>query len=269
MSPTDSFDSDLPGTPAETSLARERNRLTLRAYVRHLLNLAPVASSDLMQQFLTSEPTTLTEAETSSINIRESLDRARDASTRQFKDEVNRRVQELQSHLQAFKAELMQANGLANIFATIRRVDHVNDLPEQYRKLIEWGRISLASALYQTFLGDDDGSATLAGLKRMHGLMPYWALKGILRISNPVAMIRAFLDLFLARPFGQASLIQRMLGGGLDAEVRELKEDAELVKSKIDNDLLCAKVEAYVNAPREIQALFKADAGSLKSLTLA
>lgn len=60
--------------------------------------------------------------------------------------------------------------------------------------------------------------------------MPYFVLKGILRISNPMAMIRgAFLrlpvrkvllvylccfspgvlELFLARPFGGQSLIQR------------------------------------------------------------
>lgn len=55
--------------------------------------------------------------------------------------------------------------------------------------------------------------------------MPYFVLKGILKISNPMAMIRGeqnekcdpnklnngtgVLDLFLARPFGGQSLIQR------------------------------------------------------------
>lgn len=194
------------------------------------------------------------------MQARENLDQARDASTRRFKTEVNRRVQELQLHLQAFKRELMEPDGLSQIFQTIRVVSRVEDLPERYRKLIEWGRISLASALYSTFLGSDDASSTLAGLKRMHGLMPYWALKGILRISNPIAMIRAFLDLFLARPFSQPSLMQRMLGGGLDAEVRELREDAQLVANKVADDNLCAKVRAYVEAPREIQKIFESDA---------
>jgi hypothetical protein len=39
--------------------------------------------------------------------------------------------------------------------------------------------------------------------------MPYFVLKGILKISNPMAMIRGVLDLFLARPFGGQSLLQR------------------------------------------------------------
>lgn len=259
-SPTHSFDSEnMVGV--ETSLTRERNRLTLRAYVRHLLVLPSVASSDTIHQFLTSNPTTLSSSEMASMNARESLDRQRDASTQQFKTEVTRRVHELQAHLQAFKRELMEPQGLSAVFQTIRTVSNIEDLPERYRKLIEWGRISLASALYSTFLGSDDSSSTLAGLKRMHGLMPYWALKGILRISNPIAMIRAFLDLFLARPFGQPSLMQRMIGGGLDAEVKELREDAQLVSSKIADNKLCEKVQAFVEAPREVQKRFAEEAG--------
>lgn len=59
------------------------------------------------------------------------------------------------------------------------------------------------------FVASDQASDTLAQLKRIHGLMPYFMLKGILKVSNPMAMIRGVLDLFLARPFGGQSLIQR------------------------------------------------------------
>lgn len=59
------------------------------------------------------------------------------------------------------------------------------------------------------FVASDQASDTLAQLKRVHGLMPYFMLKGILKVSNPMAMIRGVLDLFLARPFGGQSLIQR------------------------------------------------------------
>lgn len=40
-------------------------------------------------------------------------------------------------------------------------------------------------------------------------MMPYLVMKGILKISNPVAMIRGILDLFTAQPFGGRSLLQR------------------------------------------------------------
>lgn len=102
----------------------------------------------------------------------------------------------------------------------------------------------LAAAIFQTFVASDDASSTFGQLKRLHGLMPYFVLKGILRISNPMAMIRGtrlpvvlstypshtsrppadfpsappffsfaagVLELFLARPFGGQSLIQRFV----------------------------------------------------------
>jgi hypothetical protein len=118
----------------------------------------------------------------------------------------------------------------------------------------------LASTIYQMFVGSDNSSSVFAQLKRMHGLMPYMMMRGILRISNPVAMIRGILDLFLARPFGQTSLVQRMFSSGLTQEVAELKQDMDLVATKIPFPQMVEKVVAFVNAPREIQAIYRADA---------
>jgi len=78
-------------------------------------------------------------------------------------------------------------------------------------------------------VASDNASETLAALKRVHGLMPYFMLKAALKISNPIGMIRSkyalqliffarqahnaitqgVLDLFLAQPFGGKSLLQR------------------------------------------------------------
>lgn len=68
---------------------------------------------------------------------------------------------------------------------------------------------SLAATIFQMFVASDSASESFSQLKRIHGLMPYFMLKGILKVSNPMAMIRGVLDLFLARPFGGQSLIQR------------------------------------------------------------
>ena len=56
------------------------------------------------------------------------------------------------------------------------------------RQLILYSR--LAATIFQTFVASDTASETLMGLKRIHGQMPYFMLKGILKISNPMAMIR-------------------------------------------------------------------------------
>lgn len=101
------------------------------------------------------------------------------------------------------------SDGLTNIFATVKSTPIAKDLPANYRAVLEWGRITLASTIFQSFVASDDASGTLAALKRFHGLMPYFMLKGILRISNPMAMIRGVMDLFMAQPFGGKSLLQR------------------------------------------------------------
>lgn len=63
--------------------------------------------------------------------------------------------------------------------------------------------------MFQHFVAADNASERFSGLKRIHGLMPYFMLKAALKISNPVGMIRGVLDLFLAQPFGGRSLLQR------------------------------------------------------------
>ncbi len=47
----------------------------------------------------------------------------------------------------------------------------------------------LASTVFQQFVAADNASERFAGLKRIHGLMPYFMLKAALKISNPVGMI--------------------------------------------------------------------------------
>lgn len=49
---------------------------------------------------------------------------------------------------------------------------------------------SMASTVFQHFVAADNASESFAGLKRIHGMMPYFMLKAALKISNPIAMIR-------------------------------------------------------------------------------
>ena len=52
-----------------------------------------------------------------------------------------------------------------------------------------------------------------------------------------------------------------MFTGSLVEETKLLEEDIEAVKAKVDDYMICEKVRLFVYAPREIQAIFKADAG--------
>ena len=53
----------------------------------------------------------------------------------------------------------------------------------------------------------------------------------------------------------------RLFTGSLSEEVKALQEDIAAVADKVDDPMICEKVRLFVYAPREIQAIFKADAG--------
>jgi len=122
----------------------------------------------------------------------------------------------------------------------------------------------MASTVFQHFIAADNASESFASMKRIHGLIPYFMLKAALKISNPVAMIRGILDLFLAQPFGGRSLLQRIFTGSLQEEAKTIEEEIEAVKAKVEDPVICEKVKLFVYAPREIQAIYKADAAAEK-----
>ncbi|KAJ3828575.1 hypothetical protein EV361DRAFT_879376 [Lentinula raphanica] len=267
-SPSPSWDGNFPdAAPFHPStnpsrLAREKNRLTLRAYLHSLLSSPTIASSPVLKSFLLSGPTTLNQEELEDAQWREEADRMREEGRKKFAREIAARVESLRGAVKDMKGDLMGRDGLTHIFAVIKETPNVRDLPPNFRAVLEWARISLASTVFQQLVASDNSSQTFASLKRLHGLMPYFMMKAALKISNPIGMIRSMLDLFLAQPFGGKSLAQRMFTGSLFEEVKELEEEIEAVKSKVDDPVMCEKIKRFVEAPKEIQDTFKADAVS-------
>ncbi|ODO07387.1 PX domain-containing protein [Cryptococcus wingfieldii CBS 7118] len=249
--------------PAGSPLSREKNRLTLRAYLNTLFSLPFIIESPILRSFLLSGPTTLTPPEAVDCQRRLEADAVREEGRRRFKMEAEKRIEALREGLAQFKGDVLsKEGGLKNVFEVVKRVEKVENLPPAEASVLEWGRISLAATIFQLFVASDTASETLASMKRLHGLMPYFVLKGILKISNPMAMIRGVLDLFLARPFGGQSLIQRMFSSSLTEDVRMLEEDIEVVQDKIDDPVLCQKIEQYAKAPFEVQESYRRDAAS-------
>lgn len=92
----------------------------------------------------------------------------------------------------------------------------------------------MAATIFQTFVASDDASTTLVQLKRLHGLMPYFVLKGILRVSNPMAMIR-----------GQSSAVFRECDGWADALVTDALYSAQV--SSTSSSLVRSEVRVSFN----------------------
>lgn len=116
-----------------------------------------------------------------------------------------------------------------------------------------FSHIRIAAVIYHLFVAEDNSAELFAQAQRIHGLMPYSILKNILRFSNPMAMLRGVLDLFLAQPFGQRSLLQRILSITLNDDIKKLQKNLDTLKEKIADDALCEKLKNYIFADVAIQ----------------
>ena len=102
----------LPLSPTPTAapslrLAREKNRLTLRAYLHSLISSITIASSPVIRSFLLSDPTTLSHEELEDAHRREEADRTRDEGRKQFAKEISVRVDSLRDLVKSVKGDLL------------------------------------------------------------------------------------------------------------------------------------------------------------------
>ena len=96
------------GSPRPTKLFRETQRVTLRAFLRHLLQNEQIARSRSMIDFLTSDPIKLNEEEHADIDARAIMDEKRLEEQRQFFQIAQRRARELDVHMEKFRREIVE-----------------------------------------------------------------------------------------------------------------------------------------------------------------
>lgn len=123
----------------------------------------------------------------------------------------------------------------------------------------------IAAVIYHLFIAEDNSGELFVQGQRIHGFLPYSVLKNILRFSNPIGILRGILDLFLAQPFGQRSLIQRIMGITLNDDIQKMQKDINMLREKIGDDSLCDKLKNYVDADIAIQDPIRQEAADGKT----
>lgn len=118
----------------------------------------------------------------------------------------------------------------------------------------------MAATLYHLFLAEDNSPELFAQFKRIHSLVPYAALKQVIRFANPAAVMSGVLDLFLAQPFGAKSLLQRIFGLALNDGVRSAQRSLDSLTAKIEEPILCAKIKNFVQAEPEVKEAIRLEA---------
>ncbi|KAF2869301.1 hypothetical protein BDV95DRAFT_498709 [Massariosphaeria phaeospora] len=244
-------------------LYREEQRVSLRAFLRTFLQNEIIANSIAMTEFLTKDPIELNEEEIEEIERRKEMDEKRIEEQKQFYEVARQRAAELDIHMEKFRREIVESNGLSHLFQEIRVKNTIAELKPEYQKFTEWLRIEVAATIYHLFLAEDNSPELFAQAKRIHSLVPYTVLKNVIRIANPAAVMSGVLDLFLAQPFGARSLLQRMFGMAINDGVRSLQKTIDTLGStKINDDVLCTKIKAFVEADENVKEIIRQEAAN-------
>ncbi|KAJ5459659.1 uncharacterized protein N7458_001211 [Penicillium daleae] len=244
----------------QTVLYREEQRVSLRAFLRTILQNKRVAESKAMQEFLTAKPISLNEEELIDVKRRKEMDAVRIEEQKRFYEIARQRAAELDVYMEQFRRDIVESNGLTKLFAEIREKPCIAELSPQYQKFAEWLRIEVAATVYHLFLAEDNSPEMFAQAKRIHGLVPYTLMKNVIRIANPAAVMSGVLDLFLAQPFGSRSLLQRIFSMTLNEGIKDFQKSINSLTAKVEDTVLTQKLKSFVDAEEDIKNIIREEA---------
>ncbi|KAB8356379.1 hypothetical protein FH972_023963 [Carpinus fangiana] len=241
-------------------LYREEQRISLRAFLRTILQNERIATSAAMKEFLNGKQVRPSEEELREMQKRKSLDQKRIEEGRRFYEIARKRAAELDEHMEKFRRDIVERNGLTNLFKEIRVKDTIAELAPEYQKFAEWLRIEVAATIYHLFLAEDNSPELFAQAKRIHSLVPYTALKNVIRFANPAAVMKGVLDIFLAQPLGTRSLLQRIFGMAISDGIRTTQKSIDSLRDRVDDPDLCLKIKAYTDASEDLKNVLREEA---------
>jgi Domain of unknown function in PX-proteins (DUF3818) len=133
---------------------REKNRLTLRSFLRQLLSDKKLIKSRHLVYFLMHDHLPgLNKEDEADIERRIRMDRLRLEEQMKFFEESKKRAKELDKWLREFKTELIQKRtckvlsllitieGLTKLFDEIKVKESIKDLSPEYQQVAEWAKI--------------------------------------------------------------------------------------------------------------------------------
>ncbi|KAJ0121271.1 PX domain-containing protein [Diaporthe amygdali] len=251
-----------PGKTENVVLFRESQRISLRSFLRSLLQNQQIAQTKAMQEFLTRDPIKLSDDDVADIMRRKSVDAKRVDEQKQFYEIARKRAAELDIYMEQFRQEIVDSNGLTKLFQEIKDKETIQDLSIQYQKFAEWLRIEVAATIYHLFLAEDNSPELFAQAKRIHSLIPYTIIKNIIRIANPAAVMSSILDVFLAQPFGAKSLMQRIFSLALHDGIKSFQKSIDAVAAKIGDDVFVEKIKKYTDLEDHLKIAIREEATS-------
>jgi len=230
----------------ERELLREPQRVTLRDYIHKLCQIPHVVHSDIFLDFLFNRKIELGDEERSDIEARIALDQHRIVDKQHIHELIRERETKLSSSIATIKDQILLEDALPQIFKEIKSHRRVEDMSPLIQNFVEWCLVQFAGVIYDLLIARDGSPEMFSQLKRLHNLMPYAAIRGILKLSNPALVLKKLTDLFMATPFGSQSLVQQMFIRILTDDMNTQEKMIVDVQKRLDESDLVKALEDYI-----------------------
>ncbi|CAO3640957.1 unnamed protein product [Cunninghamella blakesleeana] len=241
-------------------LLGEIDRRRLKNFLHQLLLIPQICQCQLFIDFLLLSSSSLSSSariqydqlNEEDINKRKLLDDQYLKEQEKHQKYIDDTLNSLENDLLLLKQQLMKPGGCIKILNVIKATPDWNGLPEHIKKCFDWGSLCFAFTLHKQLVVSDLAIENRNQLKKTHAFLPYRTLSTLLRFSNPIKMVKGMLDLFLARPFGGSSLMQRVISLNLQEEIDSIQKDIKELEDKID-PMICNKLKQAVLTERKFE----------------
>lgn len=246
----------IESTMAENSnLPRESLRMALRGYIKSITKREPLSKSPELVAFLSNNPVILTPEEVSDVQNRIKLDHLVTLQHLKFQKVLVKAVGELEVEVLKMK-DILYNKGFNYLFDEVKANKNIDDLSGPIKSIIEVVKLEIASTLYEMLIGSDSAPEFYRVVKRMHHLMPYKMMGTILRFTNPLQMVKKFIDLFTFQPFGKGkSLLQMIFMGSLSDDVKKYDDELKSLKERLHSerqDCIYRRIDEYFTSDDDI-----------------
>lgn len=224
----------------DSKAPREKTRSSLRFYLRNICKDKDNATSNTIAEFFNSDVikyNDLDEDTLEDIKIRKTIDLTKLQTQVQQQQKNAEHITVLQDSIYKFKNYAFEdEQSIRKLAFEIKMNKKVDDMSLDMKKFIEWCRTFIAAIIYRIFLGHENSYGFYNQIRRLHKLMPYTVMGQVMRVTNPMAIMKGMTDLFLTQPFGGYSLLQTMFITILSEDLRgQNKIIKKLEKKLVEN----------------------------------
>ncbi|KAK0535641.1 hypothetical protein OC835_002316 [Tilletia horrida] len=164
-------------------------------------------------------------------------------------------AQRVRGDWQAWKEDIIEnETGLEKTLNHLE-IANMKNLPGGFRNATEYARNFAASMIYYLMVSGPGADDIYFIIKTIHLLFPYWGAKELLRVANAQKMIAGILGLFLARPLGAPSLLQRILSAIIGGQAKGFEKNLIVpLRKSINNPNIIQAIDNYVKKGSRIES---------------